>query len=390
MNIWDKTKPLPSEYINTFYDYIRNLKELFLDRFGLDHNMDGVLDTSLATADGYHKHLTMRDYEDSDGYGNTIITPIYTEDSQQLFVKKIDGLHELCIQDDDGIYQITKNGKQNIALFKECLTSVPTSSFRGSAFGNGIFVAVTGAANTKIYKVKDDFSGLEILTSSAPNYMRSEMLFHNNYFYICNGSGLEKTEDFSSFNQIITGGEHFGIKYLNGLYITCGDNGKIYTSTDGITWTSRVSGTTEMLYSIAYGNGKYVISGVNVILYSSDAITWTKITTSKVGRCIEFGNGLFFIGVVEDGYYTSTNGIDWTHRTNISFYMRDIIFIEPYNFFIVCGHYGNIFKTYDCINFEDLKIIGYEPYFYSISADDKNNIIAFGNTYLYKAIRKLI
>ena len=106
MNIWDKTKPLPSEYINTFYDYLRNLKELFLDRFGLDHNMDGVLDTSLATADGYHNQLTMMDYYEEDEYNNPIYYPWYIDDSQQLFVKEIDGLHELCIQTENGIFQI--------------------------------------------------------------------------------------------------------------------------------------------------------------------------------------------------------------------------------------------------------------------------------------------
>ena len=38
-------------------------------------------------------------------------------------------------------------------------------------------------------------------------------------------------------------------------------NGTILTSSDGISWTSRTSGTTEYLQGIAYGDGMWVVVG---------------------------------------------------------------------------------------------------------------------------------
>ena len=45
--------------------------------------------------------------------------------------------------------------------------------------------------------------------------------------------------------------------------------GIILTSPDGITWTKKASGFGEGLFSIAYGNGKYVMIGNNRELYNS-------------------------------------------------------------------------------------------------------------------------
>jgi photosystem II stability/assembly factor-like uncharacterized protein len=42
------------------------------------------------------------------------------------------------------------------------------------------------------------------------------------------------------------------IAYGNGLYVVVGNSGTILTSSDGVTWTSRTSGTSESLYNITY------------------------------------------------------------------------------------------------------------------------------------------
>jgi len=54
----------------------------------------------------------------------------------------------------------------------------------------------------------------------------------------------------------------------NGLFVAVGGGGTILTSPDGITWTLQTSGTSNTLYGIAYGNGRFVAVGENVILTS--------------------------------------------------------------------------------------------------------------------------
>ena len=60
------------------------------------------------------------------------------------------------------------------------------------------------------------------------------------------------------------------------LFVAVGDNGTILTSSDGTTWTSRTSGTTEYLRGGAYGNSTLVVVGASgTILTSSDGTTST-------------------------------------------------------------------------------------------------------------------
>ena len=47
----------------------------------------------------------------------------------------------------------------------------------------------------------------------------------------------------------------------NPLFVAVGDNGTIITSSDGTTWTSRTSGTTEKLRGGAYGKSTLVVVG---------------------------------------------------------------------------------------------------------------------------------
>ena len=60
----------------------------------------------------------------------------------------------------------------------------------------------------------------------------------------------------------------------SGLFVVVGDNGTILTSSDGTTWTSRTSGTSNGLYNIFYGNSTFVAVGHSgTILTSSDGTT---------------------------------------------------------------------------------------------------------------------
>ena len=65
------------------------------------------------------------------------------------------------------------------------------------------------------------------------------------------------------------------VSTTNGLFVTVGNDGIIVTSSDGISWTERTSGTTNNLYGVTYGGGLFVTVGDNrTILTSSDGTTW--------------------------------------------------------------------------------------------------------------------
>ena len=122
------------------------------------------------------------------------------------------------------------------------------------------------------------------------------------------------------------------IKYLNNLWLAGGgSNRNLYTSTDGLTWTSRTNpmSSGNMIADFAYGNGIYVGSGGNsaaaaTIISSTDGITWVTraqivwaSSSSTTGIIYGSGGFLAFNGnsTALGRYYVSTDAITWTTRT---------------------------------------------------------------------------
>lgn len=92
-------------------------------------------------------------------------------------------------------------------------------------------------------------------------------------------------------------------------------NRALYKSSDGVTWEyayerSGLAGFS----SLAYGNGRYVVTFSNGagVISSSDLVSWTTSTNLNSGlNDITFGKGLF-VGVSEMGMlFTSKDGVNW-------------------------------------------------------------------------------
>ena len=133
-------------------------------------------------------------------------------------------------------------------------------------------------------------------------------------------------------NPLPQGNSLNSIAYGNGIYVAVGSGGTILTSADGVTWTSRTSGTIEDLYGVTYGNGLFVAVGYyssglpesnieppSAILSSSDGVTWTtnSFTSTTLYSSVTYGNGKFVavgqhMGDSTAGYMTSSDGITWS------------------------------------------------------------------------------
>ena len=112
------------------------------------------------------------------------------------------------------------------------------------------------------------------------------------------------------------------IIYANGKFVTIGNatgsGGEKYcaVSTDGINWTVGDLPTGGTPYSLAYGNGRYVMVGSNTVsAYSTDGLNWTRVLlpSSCQAMKVAFGNGMF-VAPNPNGYVCaySTDGSSWT------------------------------------------------------------------------------
>ncbi|MBE0558413.1 MAG: hypothetical protein IH628_14385 [Proteobacteria bacterium] len=109
-----------------------------------------------------------------------------------------------------------------------------------------------------------------------------------------------------------------GITYGNDTFVAVGEAGTILTSTEGVTWTSRYSGTINSLSGVTHGNGIFVAVGqAGTILTSIDGITWNATTAGYSFSSPTHGNGAFVavgpspIGAGFSIFTSNDDGLTW-------------------------------------------------------------------------------
>jgi hypothetical protein len=101
------------------------------------------------------------------------------------------------------------------------------------------------------------------------------------------------------------------------LQLTGSTSTVIRSTTDGITWTNRLT-TPASVRWLEHGGGLFVAVLTSTTTYytSPDGITWTSRTAAWTGtRSLRYANGVWvLITGVTNEVYTSTNGTTWTAR----------------------------------------------------------------------------
>jgi len=129
-----------------------------------------------------------------------------------------------------------------------------------------------------------------------------------------------------------------------GVFVIVGDGGNIWSSTDGITWTQRTSGTTNALTRVRFDNGVFIAAGGSNILRSSDGITWTSVGTSLPGgtcQCLSFvGNNSWVAGFSTGSNFLQSvdNGLSFSTRSIAGGYTSVISVAGNGTGFVLAGH----------------------------------------------------
>jgi|GEM_PF-4604394 len=95
------------------------------------------------------------------------------------------------------------------------------------------------------------------------------------------------------------------VAYHDDLFVAVGKNGKIYTSTDGIVWTERDSGTANTLRGVEWIENSWYVVGTNgSALRSSDGVTWDALpaAASRLYDIASGDGGIFAVGQVGSIY----------------------------------------------------------------------------------------
>lgn len=330
-----------------------DFKSNFKSRFELNHNMDGVHDTTDGDCDGYHKQLDMSacDY-DAEVLAGTI--PEIADDTTYgvLHCREIDSVVELCFKNNAGTWQITDKGY--IATdFNRWDNRTFDSSFlygRRIRYFNNILLfagmrSLTSPWYGELYSSTNGISWNLVYSSSGRSFW--DICYGNGLYVLTTGIGII----FTSPDLITWTNRGFiygwDICYGGGVFITAA-NSRITTSPDGITWTERFSNTQREFYSVCYGDGLYIVVGL-YIYTSADYINWVHRFSPAVQLySVCYGNGLYVTVGVSGYIYTSSDGVTWTLRATLGYNLYSVYY-SPYRggTWIATGASGKIYISHD-------------------------------------------
>jgi photosystem II stability/assembly factor-like uncharacterized protein len=191
-------------------------------------------------------------------------------------------------------------------------SSGTTNTLYGITYGNNLYVAVGWGVIRTSPSDCITWTARTPSTAGGTNDLQG-ITYGNNLYVLVGYATIQTSPDGITWTSRASGTNYnlYGITYGNSKYVAVGYQGTIYSSPDGITWTGRASGTTATLYSVTYCYSLYIAVGDSgTILTSPDGIAWTKRisgTTSKL-------NGVTGFVAVGDGgtIITTQDGVSWT------------------------------------------------------------------------------
>ena len=159
-------------------------------------------------------------------------------------------------------------------------TSGTSKNINNVAYGNSKFIAVGDNGTT--LSSSDGITWTDWTSSCGANDNESlwDVAYGSSTWVAVGDNGSIYTSDESSCTKRTSGTtvDFNELIYGDSTFVAAGDNGTVLTSSDGITWTSRTSGTTNNLYGGAYYNyggyrGITLVGASGKTLYFSDNYT---------------------------------------------------------------------------------------------------------------------
>ncbi len=145
------------------------------------------------------------------------------------------------------------------------------------------------------------------------------------------------------------------VTFARNLYVTVGDTGRIFTSTNATAWTQRTSPVTTQLNAIAGSASGFVAGGAGgAILSSPDGTTWTSQTsgTTQPLRAAAFGAGRYVMVGDNGAIVQSADGTSWATATSgVTTALLTVGWWEEVGF-IAAGNGGTLLNSIDGITWQ--------------------------------------
>ncbi len=109
------------------------------------------------------------------------------------------------------------------------------------------------------------------------------------------------------------------VAWGNGIYLAVGsDQGTVYASTNGVDWTAQYMSFLQDMMAVSFGAGKFVAVGGTTVCTTTNGIDWTPQVQlpSVYLYCVTYGGGQFIIGGYDGTIFSSPDGLTWAPQSS--------------------------------------------------------------------------
>ena len=223
-----------------------------------------------------------------------------------------------------------------------------TSQLSGLIYNSGSYLYFGAGSNVGF--VKNNNFGIK------ESRVLNTIAFGNGIYITAGSGGIYYTStDLINWTKYtnISGVEIKKIVFINGVFYLGDANGNFRYSTDGTNWTLvGIPGINDAITDIAYGAGRYVLSGRSItgVFTSTDGVNWSNNSSglNSIVNTIKYSGGRF-VAVGFNGAYTSTDGLNWTNSfPGTSSILNDVDFGSSK--WTIVGNSGTVVTSADAVS----------------------------------------
>ena len=205
----------------------------------------------------------------------------------------------------------------------------------------------------------------------------------NGKLYILGTQYSKVSTDGINFTDITTTQTITDVVFSNNLYVFVGENGNIWTSTNGSSLTSRTSGTETYLFKVVNFKGYFVAIGSTELIRSSNGTSWESVSISGVtfGYYCQVANTQdLLLLTTTTGTVTTEDCTNWEINPIENMpQLAGLKYLQDYNAFVGADTFGQIIsiprKDY-YVNWSKIKIEGeYSSHYDFYNSDCADNKI---------------
>jgi hypothetical protein len=132
------------------------------------------------------------------------------------------------------------------------------------------------------------------------------------------GNGLFKSSDATTWQRLLDFPGADGVYLtsaaeLNGAIVVGGTRGTLLISTNGQTWEHLVKANSSSVYKIAYGNGEFLLYGLNGMSVTQDGGDQQIVPNAPRLHSAVYGNGVWVGATTNGEFATSADARTWTN-----------------------------------------------------------------------------